>query len=61
LAALATKGINQADYKTLLEIRSVIIKGYTSDKTALLLLKTYIMLKNLNYSGGGGKYLVRWW
>jgi hypothetical protein len=58
------KDINQADYKTLLEIaRSVIIRILTSDKLNSVdsVEALYNILKKFKYSGGGGKYLVRWW
>jgi hypothetical protein len=58
------KDINPADYKTLLEIaRSVIIKILTSDKlnSVKTVEELYNILKIFKYSGGGGKYLVRWW
>lgn len=58
------KDINQADYKDLLGIaRSVIIKILTSDKLNSVdrVEKLYNILKKFKYSGGGGKYLVRWW
>jgi hypothetical protein len=58
------KDINQADYKTLLEIaRSVIIKILTSDKLNSVdsVEELYTILKRFKYSGGGGKYVVRWW
>jgi hypothetical protein len=58
------KDINQADYKTLLKIaRSVIIKILTSDKLNSVdsVEELYTILKKFKYSGGGGKYLVRWW
>ena len=58
------KDISQADYKDLLAIaRSVIIRILTSDKLNSVdtVEKLYTILKNFKYSGGGGKYLVRWW
>jgi hypothetical protein len=58
------KDINQADYKTLLEIaRSVIIRILTSDKLNSVnsVEGLYNILKKFKYSGGGGKYVVRWW
>jgi len=58
------KDINPADYKTLLEIaRSVIIKILTSDKlnSVTSVEELYNILKIFKYSGGGGKYVVRWW
>jgi hypothetical protein len=58
------KDINQADYETLLEIaRSVIIRILTSDKLNSVdcVEKLYNILKKFKYSGGGGKYVVRWW
>ena len=58
------KDINQVDYKTLLEIaRSVIIRILTSDKLNSVdsVQDLYTILKKFKYSGGGGKYVVRWW
>jgi hypothetical protein len=58
------KNISQADYKTLVEIaRSVIIKILTSDKLNSVdsVEELYTILKKFKYSGGGGKYVVRWW
>ena len=58
------KNISQADYKTLVEIaRSVIIRILTSDKLNSVdsVEELYTILKKFKYSGGGGKYVVRWW
>lgn len=58
------KNISQADYKTLVEIaRSVIKRILTSDKLNSVdsVEELYTILKKFKYSGGGGKYVVRWW